>query len=201
MNDKVIFIENDNVNVWSRDHYKNRKRVLIILILFIFVNSTVFGTFQTPDRIIYNGKEYLLFSYPLESFFSQYPDKRPKTEIISTALWRGYVATFEMKDNQLYLIDIKIQISTKDGEGNHNSSWKSVLNDVFPNLEVVKVDWMTGLLKFSTERYASASLYDYTLLEIDNGNLKKVIYSEIGKLKSIDVAKIPHINSKLLICK
>jgi len=160
--------------------------------LFLSVNSTVFGSFQAPDRIIYSGKEYKLFGYPLESFFAKYPDKRPKVEIISTGLWRGYIATFEIKDNQLFLKDIEIQISTKDEKGNHINSWKSVLNDVFPNQELVKVDWITELLKFSSERYASSSMYDYTLLEIDNGNLKKVLCTEIGKLKSIDVV-IPSI--------
>ena len=83
----------------------------------------------------------MLFTNPMESYFTQYPDKRPKNDVELTSLWRGYVATFEINDNQLYLKDIEIIDSNKKG-----IEWKSVLNEIFPNQEHIKIDWMTGLL-------------------------------------------------------
>jgi hypothetical protein len=81
---------------------------LFTIILTIFSCLTVFGTSQCPEKIIYNGKEYKLHSNPMETYFKKYPDKRPKGGIRSTALWRGYVATYEVKNNQLFLKDISV---------------------------------------------------------------------------------------------
>jgi hypothetical protein len=70
------------------------KRILFIILLFAFFNSTVLGTPQIPDKIIYNGKTYKLWhSYPMKSFFEAHSDKNPHKEftLSSTALWRGYV--------------------------------------------------------------------------------------------------------------
>jgi len=105
-------------------------------------NSKIAGTRkgymtdQIPNKIIYEGKECWLDSDSnlTQNYFTQYPDKRPKSEVRSTGLYRGYVETFEIKDGQLYLKDIEIDV------------WdaplpKSVINEVFPNHEFIKIDW------------------------------------------------------------
>ena len=168
-------------------------KTLIALILTICFNLAVFGTAQTPDKIIYKGKEYSLNSNPLESYFEKYPDKRPKGEVRSTGLWRGYVATFEIKDNQLYLKDIVIQIISKGKKNDFKYSWKSVMNDVFPNRKLVKIDWFTGLLVLPEGEIVNyvhmgyASIFEhYVLLEMENGNLKgekQFGYEEYSKFK------------------
>ena len=168
-------------------------RILSILILFFCFNLTVFGTAQTPDKLIYNGKEYRLHSNPMESYFEKFPDKRPKSEVMSTGLWRGYVATFEVKDDQLYLKDIEIEISTKEKNNEYKYSWKSVLNEVFPSQELIKIDWLTGLLVLPEGKVVNyvhmgyASTYEhYVLLEFENGNLKgekQFGYEEYEKFK------------------
>lgn len=167
-------------------------------------------TAQYPDRIIYKGKECDLHSNPLESYFDKYPDKRPQSETDSNALWRGYIATFEIKDNQLYIRDIKIEIISngsvlkllkwlwkllknrqfylpinnfrtlpKNKRKNYQSGWKSVIDEVFPNQELIKVDWETDTLVLPSGELVNyvhmgyASTYEYyTLLEIENGDLK-----------------------------
>ena len=143
---------------------------------WVLASSAVFGTVQKPDKIIYRGKEYNsenysmvynLENYPMEEYFEKYPDKRPKSDVTSTALWRGYVATFEIQDGQLYLKDIEIEISTKVKSDWYEYSWKSVLNEVFPKQELVKMDWVTGLLVLYTSDYEQ-----YILLEVDKGDLK-----------------------------
>ena len=168
-------------------------RALCTLILFFCFNLTVFGTAQTPDKLIYNGKKYSLHSNPMESYFKKFPNKRPESEIMSTGLWRGYIATFEVKDGQLYLKDIEIEIRVKEDNGEYKYSSKSVLNEVFPNQELIKIDWLTGLLVLPEGNLINyihmgyASTYEhYVLLEFENGNLKgekQFGYEEYEKFK------------------
>jgi len=92
--------------------------------------------------LIYNGKEYKLNNYYLEYFFEQNPDKKPEFKVQHTGLWRGYVATFEIENNQLFLINVEIE----DGEGQERV-WKSVLNDIFPGKKKISADWFSGILE------------------------------------------------------
>lgn len=138
------------------------------------------ATAQYPDKLFYNGKEYALYSNPLETYFDKHPDKRPKGGMMSTALWRGYIATFEILDSQLYVKDIVIEVYDTTGEVKYKTKWKSVIDEVFPGQEKLKVDWLTGLLVIpygKLKKYVHmgyGSTYEkYILLEIDKGDLKK----------------------------
>lgn len=168
-------------------------KLLLTLLLMTVFGIQAFATAQIPDIIIYDGKEYSLNSNPLESFFKMYPDKRPKREVISTALWRGYVATFEFKDKQLFLKDIEIKYRDTTEKGEVDYKWRSAMDEVFPNQEKIKIDWMTGLLVIPHGKLVNyvhmgyGSTYEkYILLEIENGDLKKekrFDYNEYEKFK------------------
>ena len=146
------------------------KNILFIFGLIFVINLPVSGTIQMPDKIIYNGKEYplrgksLLDSYyPMEDYFKKYPDKRPKVDGVATYLWRKYVATYEIKDNQLYLKDIGILV---DG-----FETKSVLNEIFQSQELIKIDWLTGLLAIPDGKSNGYGDHErYIILEIIEGN-------------------------------
>jgi hypothetical protein len=149
-------------------------RTILTIILTIFFSSTAFGTIQKSDEIVYNGKKYdLPHIYPMENYFKKYPEKYPQSEHISTNLWRGYLATFKIKDDQLYLTNIEIIAGdTIDKKGYSKTIWKSVLNEIFPKQKSVKSDWMTGLLLLTDSRFYSKNDY-YILLEINEGNITK----------------------------
>jgi hypothetical protein len=156
----------------------NMKRLLLTIILTLFSGLNVFATAQFPDKINYNGKEYNLNSNPLEVYFEKNPNKRPKSEVRSSALWRGYVATFEIIDNQLFLKDIEIQYRDTTSKGSNNSNWKSVLNEVFADQKNIQVDWYTGLLVLPQGKVVNyvhmgyGSTYQhYTILELNKGVL------------------------------
>ena len=151
---------------------------LVILILFISCNAS--ATAQMPDKIIYKGKEYALHSNPMEEYFEKYPDKKPKRGIMSTALWRGYVAIFEVKDNQLLLKDIKIMVENESLKDKFSTKWESVMMEIFPNQATIKIDWITGLLIIPHGKLVNyvhmgyGSTYEnYILLEISKGELQK----------------------------
>lgn len=155
-------------------------KTFLTLILTIFLGLNVFATAQYPDKIIYNGKEYSLHSNPLEAYFEKHPDKRPKGGIISTALWRGYVATFEVKDSQLFLKDIEIEYHDTNSKESYSYKWRSVIKEVFPDQKDLKIYWLTGLLVIPHGKLVNyvhmgyGSTYKkYVVLEIDKGDLKK----------------------------
>ena len=125
-----------------------------------------------------------MFTNPLEGYFEKYPDKRPEG-IGSTALWRGYIATFEIVAGELLLNDIEIQTYEKN-----ESKWKSVLSEFLDNQPnewfnrkyeaKFKIEWFTGYLTIPTGKMLQyvhmgyASTYEnYILLEIKNGNFIK----------------------------
>src|SRR5258708_6631795 len=153
---------------------------LITFSFLLLAISKVFATAQFPDKILYQGEKYNLNSNPLESYFEKYPDKRPKGGVQSTALWRGYVATFEVKDSQLFLKDIAVEIWDDSAGQSSKTKWKSVMNEVFASQEVVKIDWFTGLLVIPYGKlinyvhmgYGSA-FENYYLLEFEKGDFKR----------------------------
>lgn len=162
------------------------KNLLVIVFVFIVSLSNVFGTAQIPDVILYEGKEYIMHSNPLNDYFKKNPDKYPESTIRSTALWRGYRATFEVKDNALYVKDIQILSRGAD-------EWKSVLKESSPDGKPFKVDWYTGILVIphgKMVRYVHmgyGSTYEkYILLEIKDGKInaeKKLDNKEYVKFK------------------
>jgi hypothetical protein len=168
-------------------------KTILAIMLTLVSGLKVFATAQYPDKIIYIGKEYSLHSNPLETYFKMNPDKRPKGGIMSTALWRGYVATFEVKEKQLFLEDIEIQYNDTTSKESYPYKWRSVVNEVFPGQEEIKIDWLTGLIVIPHGKLVNyvhmgyGSTYkNYILLEIEKGNLKqerRFKYKEYEKFK------------------
>lgn len=173
-----------------------KKILTFILVALISLNVFSNSGNQRPDKLIYNGKEYSLNYYPLEDFFKKNPDKKPKSVLRSTNLWRGYLATFEFSNNQLFLKDIEIleydSLSIVKHEPRldsikdikfplqYNTKLKSVFNTIFPNQTKLKIDWVTKLLVLPHGEKKNNPNFDYDehyemyfLLEIYKGELKK----------------------------
>ncbi|UUV22563.1 hypothetical protein [Paenimyroides aestuarii] len=165
-------------------------KIILVILLSVFSFAKVFATAQYPDRIVFNNKEYSLLTNPLEKYFEKNEDKRPKGGVMSTALWRGYVATFEIIENQLYVKDIKIQIWNEKSD---DTEWKSVINEVFPKTEDRKIDWFNGLLTLPYGELINyvhmgyGSTYEnYIIIEIEKGKYiksKDLNFKEYENLK------------------
>lgn len=124
-------------------------------------------TKQIRDILLYNNDEYYLNEEYLENYFKEFQDQKPKIESCFTALWRGYIATFEIRDEQLFVKDIRMYSDPKLN--------LKILNDLFPNNN--KFEWFSGLIRIDAFR----GEYDdehpdaiFKFLEILNGNLKNV---------------------------
>ena len=156
-------------------------RIIIIILFLSYAIQDVSATAQIPDRLIYQGKSYNLHNNPLEVYFKEHPKKRPEGDVSSTALWRGYIATFEIQNDVLILKDLQIEVYEHQ-EGREawapNTALKSVLKEVFPEEDTIKIDWCTEILilpsgriqKYVHQGYAS-SFEQYVLLEVKEGSL------------------------------
>ena len=166
-------------------------KIFVLFIIALCFTNNLSATPQMPDKIIYKGKEYKLLTFPLESYFKKHPDKRPKTKGMSTGLWRNYIATFEIKNNQLYVKDIKIRVFDSKSPG---ETYKSIISQVFPNQKSIKADWDSELLEVATGKYIEVEplIYgkidyeNYLILEINRGNVLRALhlnYKELDEFK------------------
>lgn len=117
------------------------KKSLIILGL-VLIPTFVFATAQFGDILIYKGTTYSISSEPLESWFGK-EHARPNElfKAMCTACWRGYVGTWEIKDDgYLYLVKLV--------EGSCDMDAPEIpLEKVFPGQKgPIKASWFTGTL-------------------------------------------------------
>ena len=118
-------------------------------------------TTQVKERIIIDGEKYpLLNALSLPEDDTKIKQKEGPTYTRSSC-WRGYVGTWEIKDDKLYLIDF--------------SSGKY---DVLVNLPIL-ADWISGTAKVATGEVKASSSWDIETYEtemhltIENGLVVK----------------------------
>jgi hypothetical protein len=149
------------------------KKHIIFIVLFA-QTFCLFATSQIPDVLIYNGTEYNLHNFPMENWFNQFPEKRPPDNY-NSGLWRRYVAIFEIKNNELWLIDVKKDVGVDMIYG--RLIFESIMDKISEGEDAIKMDWFNGLLIFNhgNTRMDNISTYDYVLIDIKNGNVYEII--------------------------
>ncbi len=95
-------------------------------------------TAQIAERLVFEGRELALLANPLTDFFEQ-GGINPGFQSTSTALWRGYVGTWEIVADRLYLVALK---------GVLESGEDANLESVFPGYpDRVFAHWFSGTLR------------------------------------------------------
>ena len=111
-------------------------------------------------------------SEPLGSYLAIHKEK-PHFFAVSSGCWRGYVGTWEIKDEKLYLIEIDgyAEVSSK-------TYGKVDINYLFPNQSRVFAEWFTGEIKIPQGDYLNSGHGGYGLthemdlfIEFKNGQL------------------------------
>ena len=91
--------------------------ILALIILTFSINSRVLATEQQSEVIIFEGKTYHFpYLHPLQPYLEKLeikPEFRIEPEVITSGNWRGYMATWEISENKLYLKDIESYIGDK----------------------------------------------------------------------------------------
>ena len=91
-------------------------------------------TEQEPDVFIENGTKFETYSYLLEKYFENHP--RPPIGLFRTSMIRGYIATWTLIGEKLYLSQIK---------GYIDADHPLTLDMIFPNtVPPIFVEWYSG---------------------------------------------------------
>jgi hypothetical protein len=142
-------------------------------------------TAQIREKLRYNGKIYHLAAEPLHPYLVEHKIKFVSS---STACWRGYVGSWLIEEDHLYLVDLKAYIPSE------NCKWGGEevgLDYLFPGQDKVLADWFSGEIRIphgEMIRYVHmgyASVYEKELfLRFVNG--KYVSYREIDNTRLKD---------------
>ncbi len=124
---------------------------IVLFALLVTISGAVLSTAQVPDNLTIDGKQYPLNTNPLDAYLAKLGDKAPKFEATSTALWRGYVATWELSEGKLYLTKVEVSrpnpaAPQKDDNYADDEIEVDILNDLFPGKARVLADWYSGAL-------------------------------------------------------
>jgi len=113
---------------------------MIFLLACILFAGNAFAASQIPERLIYNDATMMMFSTPLESFFSEV-DPKPKImveEAKITACVRGYIGTWKIENGYLYLVSLRYCMEQKE----------IPLSLIFPfGKPPIEAIWFTGVLR------------------------------------------------------
>lgn len=124
-------------------------------------------TAQAGERLFYKGEETWMAAEPL----NQYLQNRKDIKFISpsTACWRGYYGQWEIKNNKLYIIELKAYLQGYREVG---------LDYLFPGQNTVFANWFSGKIRIPQGEMLDyvhmgyASLYERDLvLVFENGLL------------------------------
>ena len=95
-------------------------------------------TAQISEKIIYEDERHAMCTNPLDEFLSL-ANLDIEFQSNSTALWRGYVGTWEIKGDRLYLIELS---------GSLKNGSKAALETIFPGFpDRVFAHWFTGEIR------------------------------------------------------
>lgn len=117
---------------------------VLMLCLAMALAPAVKATAQLSDLLIVEGKEFALNTNPLEAELQRKQWTPPDDALISSANWRGYLATWEIRDDTLFLKDVTITVSDPKEERGVTS--KRIIGDLYPGAAEVFADWYTGAL-------------------------------------------------------
>lgn len=150
-------------------------KILVAILYLVLLVPILPASAQIADRLVVGEKIYRIHSNPLESFFNENPELRPRGG--SSAMERGYLATFELIENQLYVIDIQVQEYDVETRSFYLDS---VMHEVFPDEDRVLLSWYSGILiapqgqEVQYVHWRYDTLYEeYSLFQIINGSLRE----------------------------
>lgn len=137
-------------------------------------------TAQMPDMIVIEGVGHALFSEPLEAYYQ--PERRPHFVPLNTANWRGYVASWEVRDGRLYLTKVAGRICAVAMTWNcpQDQQREVELVDLFPvkAAEPVFAEWFSGTLRVPVgerlqyRHMGYESIYEFDLiLSVEKGKV------------------------------
>ncbi|MEO0414280.1 MAG: hypothetical protein AAF226_04915 [Verrucomicrobiota bacterium] len=186
--------------------FRRLGKIGLLAILVTSFSSVCNATMQVPDLLIYDGTTYSIRSNPLESYLATTGGTAPtaswKSEVMSTANYRGYVATFEIREAKLFIKKVEIEVRKEPSlfaqlwakltKSTAHASYikeRADLSEVFMTKTSSPrfADWFTGILEIPVEDGVG---YHFNpehahLFRIEKGNVirdRKVEYARFNPL-------------------
>ena len=144
-------------------------------------------TAQISEKLTYEGRQLSMCSEPLSDYFAL-AGVSPGFESNCTALWRGYVGSWEILENRLYLIGLS---------GTLEDGTEATLQTLFPGFPArVFAHWFSGRIRVPEGKMLDyvhlgyASTYERDLfLDIEKGVLQSTSVRENGTSDTPDAAE------------
>ena len=153
------------LNVSPLDHAMHNSSLIGMLgaLAVIFVAVPVSATEQARDAVAFADQHNSMLERPLNDFLKRLPEI-PRFDIPSTANYKGYTASWEVRDSRLYLASFSATT-------NHQPF---SIASLFPNRKLpIHADWYSGTVHIISGRETLAQgYYTYarvTTLRITNG--------------------------------
>ena len=132
---------------------------IVTFLFLIMLMGNVMATGQYPDLLIYKGETQSIFTNPLELYFdNQHPRPIGIFTFSCTANWRGYVATWKIEENNLYLVKLV--------EGSCDENAREIpIAIIFPEHQApIKASWFSGTLRIPLGKRLLIMRKNYFLL-------------------------------------
>lgn len=154
-------------------------KILFILNFLLFTKIS-FATAQTPDYLIIEKDTLKLHCNPLNSYFEENPLPENLNRIVSTGLWRGYIAFFKIINSKLMVENIYKIEYYEDADGTSNERLISIYEIAFKGIKNYECNFYSGVLICplgEIKEYIHmgySSIYEnYHLYEFKDGLLQK----------------------------
>jgi hypothetical protein len=141
-------------------------------------------TAQIHERLYYKTKRYGMTAEPL-AYYWGLVGSRPRFQLRNTALWRGYIGSWRVTKDRLYLIGL---------EGGFEDGSKLTLEALFPGCpERVFAHWFSGqvrlpqgnILEYVHAGYASVYEADLFLGFEDGVLVREELKSNLPEAKNL----------------
>lgn len=158
----------------------------IAIILVTLISITVSATEQTLDRLIYKTDTIDISAYPLNTLIETYPLIKKKlfhysdTICKSTDCWRGYIGTWKIENNSLFLIKLT------NGCEDHTFNLNKVFSKRKTQNRKVFANWYTGEIKamFNYKQVSDGKTQEYKPTKLFSAKITN------GKITSISIESI-----------
>jgi hypothetical protein len=120
---------------------------LMLLLLSVVVACPLGATAQIPDILKVDGKTYSINTNPLVPVLVATPDRLPKNGVMSTALWRGYIGSWSIREDRLWLDDVRVPTEAyMDADAPESKQFSSAMKHLFDDSAPRIATWFTGHL-------------------------------------------------------
>jgi hypothetical protein len=126
-------------------------------------------TAQFGERLKYEGEDVTMATTPLDQYFREI-GVAPPFVVDCSALWRGYIGSWEIRSNRLYLLSLMGRL--EDGSDIN-------LGKIFPNTSgIVFANWYSGKIRVPRGKRLTyvhqgfASTYEQEIIiQVKNGEV------------------------------